>query len=219
MGSCTIHCKTSTNTCTCYHKTSLADDMVSKQSAHIIFHNRVASTIKCHQHAAPHNQFTTCEHAKQSINCNFGSQAAHKYATGNGRVCISINEPSVNRRHCYVHANTNQNQPISITVRTIYQISNGRIAAMPQIQEDACQKQVTTQHMYQKVTEACTTRNFTIFAPYQEYGSYRHCFPEENQGQPIFSKSYTNSATSISHSTQCFHTVFIMTSINTANKC
>ena len=120
MGSCTVHRKTGTNACTCYHKTSLTDNVVSKQSAHIIFHNRVASTIKCHQHAAPHNQFATCEHAKQSINSNFSSQTAHEYATGNSGVCISINKPSVNRRHCHVHANTNQNQPISITVRTIY---------------------------------------------------------------------------------------------------
>ena len=71
MGSCTVHCQTSTNACTSYHKTSLTDNMVSKQSAHIIFHNRVASAIKSHQHAAPHNQFATREHAKQCINCNF----------------------------------------------------------------------------------------------------------------------------------------------------
>ena len=130
MGSCTIHGKTSTNTCTSYHKTSLTNNVVSKQSAHIVFHNCVASSIKRHQHAAPHNQFATCEHAKQSVNSNFSSQTAHEHATGNSGVCISINEPGINRRHSYVHANTNQNQPIGIIVRTIYQISNGSIAAM-----------------------------------------------------------------------------------------
>ena len=219
MGSCTVHSKTSTNACACNHKTSLTDDMVSQESAHIVFHNRVACTVECHQYATPHNQFATCEHAEQCVNCNLSSQAAHEYATSNGGVCISIYQPSVDRRHCHVYTNTNEHQPVSIIVRTIYHIGNGGIAAMTQMQENTCQKQVTAKHMNQEVTETGTTRNFTIFTPYQEYGSYCHCFPEENQGQPVFRKSYTNGAACVSHSTESFHTVFIMTSINTADKC
>ena len=101
-------------------------------------------------------------------------------------------------------------------MRSLRQICNQRITAA-NLQEDTEQQQVTTEHVHQKITQACATGLRSIAAPDQEQRGYGKCFPEENQRQPILSQCYTKSTAGIGHGAQCFHAVLVMTGINAAD--
>ena len=56
MGSSTVQCHRRANAYTSNHEADLADNMVTEQTAHIVFHNRIGCTIKRHEAAKAHQE-------------------------------------------------------------------------------------------------------------------------------------------------------------------
>ena len=56
MGSSTVQCHRRANAYTGNHETDLADNMVTEQTAHIVFHNRIGCTVKRHEATKAHQE-------------------------------------------------------------------------------------------------------------------------------------------------------------------
>ena len=56
MGRSTIQCHRRADAYTGNHEADLADNMVTEQTAHIVFHNCIGSTVKCHEAAKAHQE-------------------------------------------------------------------------------------------------------------------------------------------------------------------
>ena len=54
MGRSTIQCHRRADAYTGNHEADLADNMVTEQTAHIVFHNRIGCTVKRHEAAKAH---------------------------------------------------------------------------------------------------------------------------------------------------------------------
>ena len=56
MGRSTVQCHRRANAYTGNHEADLADNMVTEQPTHIVFHNRIGSTVKRHKTAKAHQE-------------------------------------------------------------------------------------------------------------------------------------------------------------------
>ena len=186
MRSSAVHAHRGADARARYHIADLADDMIRKKLDHIVFHDGVTGTVKCHQDTDADQEFRAAKDAKEGINGHFCRIARHENAASERRRRIAVDEPAMHRDCRHIDTDAGKNSPKSRVIRTRHQIADKNIA-LNELHNDAKQNEITAKRMNQQISNTRTPTRRSRIVPDQESRCDSLQLPKEQEGNPVVS--------------------------------
>ena len=171
------------------HVADLADDVVGKQAAAVVFEHGVDDAVEGHDDAQRHQDFHAGKTAAQSINGGLGGEGAHEDRAVESGFAVGVRQPGVQRRHGGIEEETDEDQVCGRSGLVHRQLLEDAVKgptalgiAMP---DHARQQRQAARDVHQQITQPGCGRFAPAAEPDQEHGGKGHQFPEQEQGEEI----------------------------------